>query len=71
MKSKKLKKLIQKPLRFHHQDIHDELDDIKETLNDVKNSLQELREGVDQLIKITGMRLSQYDDPDRRQDYCK
>ena len=43
MKSKKLKKLIQKPLRFHHQDIHDELDDIKETLNDVKNSLQELR----------------------------
>jgi uncharacterized protein (UPF0297 family) len=71
MKSKKLKKLIQKPLRFHHQDIHDELDDIKETLNDVKDSLQELREGVDQLTKITGMWLSQYDDPDRRQDYCK
>ena len=71
MKSKKLKKLIQKPLRFHHQGIHDELDDIKETLNDVTNSLQELREGVDELIKITGMRLSQYDDPDWRQDHCK
>lgn len=66
MKSKKFKKLIQKPLRFHHQDIHDELDDIKETLNDVKNSLQELREGVDELVKITGMRLSQYDDSYRR-----
>ena len=65
MKSKKLKKLIQKPLRFHHQDIHDELDDIKETLNDVKYSLQELREGVDELIKIAGMRLSQHDDISR------
>ena len=62
MKSKKLKKLIQKPLRFHNQNIHDELDGIKETLNDVKYSLQELREGVDELIKIAGMRLSQYDD---------
>jgi hypothetical protein len=62
MKSKKLKKLIQKPLRFHHQDIHEELDEIKETINDVKYSLQELREGIDQLVKITGMRMSQYDD---------
>lgn len=66
MKDKKLKKLIQKPLRFHHQDIHDELDQMKETLNDVKDSLQELRKGVDQLVKITGMRLSQYDDSDQR-----
>jgi hypothetical protein len=66
MKSKKLKKLIQKPLRFHHQDIHDELDDIKETLNNVEYSLQELREGVNELIKIAGMRLSQHDDISRR-----
>jgi hypothetical protein len=29
MKNKKLKKLIQVPLRFHHQDIHEELDDLK------------------------------------------
>ena len=29
MKNKKLKKLIQAPLRFHHQDIHEELDDLK------------------------------------------
>ena len=29
MKNKKLTELIQKPLRFHHQDIHDELDEIK------------------------------------------
>lgn len=65
MKSKKLKKLIQKPLRFHHQDIHEELDEIKETINDVKYSLQELREGIDELVKITGMRMSQYDDISR------
>ena len=29
MKNKKLKALIQKPLRFHHQDIHDEIDELK------------------------------------------
>jgi hypothetical protein len=29
MKNKKLKELIQKPLRFHHQDIHEELDHLK------------------------------------------
>jgi len=29
MKNKKLKALIQKPLRFHHQDIHEELDLLK------------------------------------------
>ena len=29
MKNKKLKALIQKPLRFHHQDIHEELDELK------------------------------------------
>lgn len=29
MKNKKLKALIQKPLRFHHQDIHEELDTLK------------------------------------------
>ena len=29
MKNKKLKALIQKPLMFHHQDIHEELDELK------------------------------------------
>jgi hypothetical protein len=29
MKYKKLKKLIQGPLRFHHQDIHEELETLK------------------------------------------
>lgn len=29
MKNKKLKALIQKPLRFHHQDIHEEIDELK------------------------------------------
>ena len=32
MKKKKLLELIQKPLRFHHQDIHEELDEIKKQL---------------------------------------
>jgi phosphoglycerate-specific signal transduction histidine kinase len=31
-KKKRLQKLIQKPLRFHHQDIHEELDAIKQQL---------------------------------------
>lgn len=46
MKDKKLKKLIQKPLRFHHQDIHEELEVIKGMLNDVISQMQELREGI-------------------------
>lgn len=29
MKNKKLRKFIQQPLRFHHQDIHEELEVIK------------------------------------------
>lgn len=29
MKSKKLKELIQKPLRFHHQDLHEEIEELK------------------------------------------
>lgn len=36
MKDKKIKKLIQKPLRFHHQDIHEELDSIKESIEEIK-----------------------------------
>jgi hypothetical protein len=31
-KEKRFRKLIQKPLRFHHQDIHEELDAIKQLL---------------------------------------
>lgn len=31
-KEKRLRKLIQKPLRFHHQDIHEELNAIKNQL---------------------------------------
>ena len=37
-KRKRLRKLIQKPLRFHHQDIHEELDAIKQQL-DLQNEL--------------------------------
>lgn len=46
MKKKTFNKLIQGPLRFHHQDIHEELDEIKGMLNDVINQMQMLREGV-------------------------
>jgi paraquat-inducible protein B len=37
-KEKRLRKLIQKPLRFHHQDIHEELEEIKQRL-DLQNEL--------------------------------
>lgn len=36
MKNKKIRKLIQKPLRFHHQDIHEELDSIKQSIEEIK-----------------------------------
>ena len=46
MKSKKFKKMIQGPLRFHHQDIHEELEQIKGMLSNVNYQMQELREAI-------------------------
>ena len=43
---KKFNELIQKPLRFHHQDIHEELDEIKRMINDVKDQMQELQQNI-------------------------
>ena len=57
MKPSKLKKIIQKPLRFHHQDIHEELDDIKDELKHISNTLQVLQQGVEELLKETSMRM--------------
>jgi paraquat-inducible protein B len=57
MKDKKIKKLIQKPLRFHHQDIHEELDEIKGMLKNVSSQMQELQQRIDSYIKVTGVRL--------------
>ena len=48
MKDKKFKKLIQKPLRFHHQDIHEELDEIKRMIQDVSSTLQNLQYRIEQ-----------------------
>lgn len=41
-KEKRLRKLIQRPLRFHHQDIHDELMEIKRMLQFQNECLQDL-----------------------------
>ena len=68
MKEKKLKKLIQKPLRFHHQDIHEELDEIKGMLNNVISQMQTLQYRVDEYSEATIMRLSQHDDDSGGQD---
>jgi hypothetical protein len=43
---KKLKRLLQKPLRFHHQDIHEELALIRVAIDNVKYQMQELREAI-------------------------
>lgn len=58
MKNKKLKKLIQKPLRFHHQDIHEELHEIKEKLNYVICQMQNLQHRIDQYEQNTMLRMS-------------
>jgi len=46
MKRKTFNELIQKPLRFHHQDIHEELEEIKRILNNVSYQMQELQETI-------------------------
>lgn len=36
MNKAKFKKLIQIPLSFHHQDIHDRLDTMEQSINEIK-----------------------------------
>jgi hypothetical protein len=55
MKKKTFNKLIQKPLRFHHQDIHEELDiikmellEIRRLLGHVSSEMQGLQQGDNQ-----------------------
>lgn len=43
MKSKKVKDLIQKPLRFHHQDIHE---DLQEVCANLRTEIQEIKKQV-------------------------
>ena len=46
MKRKKFNELIQKPLRFHHQDIHEELEELKGMIRDVSYQMQELQQSI-------------------------
>jgi hypothetical protein len=39
MKKSKFNKLIQKPLRFHHQDIHEEIEGLTDILVAISNRL--------------------------------
>jgi hypothetical protein len=39
MKKSKFRKLIQKPLRFHHQDIHEEIEGLTDLLLNISNRL--------------------------------
>ena len=39
MKKSTVRKLIQKPLRFHHQDIHDEIEGLTEIVVAMSNRL--------------------------------
>jgi hypothetical protein len=46
MKKKKLKDLIQGPLRFYHQDIHEELDNIKFILEQLSRETLEMKNEI-------------------------
>jgi lantibiotic modifying enzyme len=69
MKHKKFKQLIQKPLRFHHQDIHEELEEIKGMLSDVISQMQVLQQRINECSKTSDVQLSQSDNYYRGQDY--
>jgi paraquat-inducible protein B len=49
MKKKTINKLIQKPLRFHHQDIHEELDSIKIELSEIRRLLENVNSEMPRL----------------------
>ena len=67
MKDKKLRKLIQKPLRFHHQDIHEELDGIRLVLAKILANIKEIRATLNEtplpLRTETGRPLTKDGDP--------
>ena len=62
MKTKKLKKLIQRPLKCENKLIRKELDDIKETLNHVICQMQKLQCRIVQHEQTTELWVSEYDD---------
>ena len=49
MKKKTFNKLIQKPLRFHHQDIHEELDEMKLQLLEIRRLLENVNSEMPRL----------------------
>jgi len=69
MKDRKFKKLIQKPLRFHHQDIHEELEVIKGMLSDVISQMQVLQQRINECSKTPNLWLSQSDNYHTGQNY--
>lgn len=69
MKDKKIKKLIQKPLRFHHQDIHEELEEIKGMLNYVICQMQNMQQRIDEQQQDSVLRVSEHDDTLRGQNF--
>lgn len=66
MKGKKFKKLIQRPLRFHHQDIHEELDEIKGMLKNVISQMQSLQQRIEQHEQNSVLWMSKYDNCEGR-----
>ena len=49
MKKSKFKKLIQKPLRFHHQDIHEEIEGLTDLLLNISNRLIKVESLLDSM----------------------
>jgi hypothetical protein len=51
MKKAKLRKIIQKPLRFHHQDIHDEIEGLTDLLMQIGNRIVSIERTLEELRK--------------------
>ena len=62
------KELLQVPLRFHHQDIHEEIDELKNELKEINDSVQGLRNAIRRLAEAEILRMSKLDDDLQRQD---
>lgn len=51
MKKAKLRRIIQKPLRFHHQDIHEEIEGLTDLLMQIGNRLILIERTLEELKK--------------------
>lgn len=57
VKKSKLKELIQIPLSFHHQDLHERLDQNEKSMVEIRESIAEIKGLLMAIVTMTGVKI--------------